>query len=138
MQAEQLRSIPRPVPEILAFQHEALLRRFRLDSGASPVTAERTFNALKEFMIVCAVKPGLKVTSDPIDQMWHCFLLFSKDYRNFCADYLGRPIDHAPFENASPSTYLETRAFAEEYFGHIDDSLWPAQSKADCSSGCEG
>jgi hypothetical protein len=98
--------------------------------------AERTFAAFKQFMVVCAVKPGPKITSDPIDRMWHSFLLFTKDYNAFCEQYLGRFIHHEPFEKAAPTTYLETRAFAAEYFGGIDEGLWPMEAKGDCSSGC--
>jgi hypothetical protein len=68
--------------------------------------------------------------------MWHTFLLFTKDYKNFCEDNLGMFINHEPFENAAPEAYLETRAFMEEYFGYVDEQLWSPDAKADCSSGC--
>src|SRR5437764_15253816 len=113
MQQTVLRETAKPVPEILAYQHERVLDRYTIDYGVSNEEAKRSFAAFKEFMVVCAVKPGPKVTSEPIDRMWHTFLLFTKDYRNFCEEYLGRFINHEPFERASPSTYLETRAFAQ-------------------------
>lgn len=136
MRHNQLRTIPKSVNEVMSFQHEKLLERFQNDTGASAEHASRCFKALKQFMVVCAVKPGYKVTSDPIDQMWHTFLLFTKDYREFCEQNLGLFINHEPFETPYPSAYLETRSFAKAYFGKLDETLWSVDAKADCSSGC--
>lgn len=136
MQTSIRREIPKPAHEILAYQHDRLLHRYSVDYGVSFEESRRRFKALKEFLIVCAIKPGYKVTSDPIDQMWHTFLLFTKDYKTFCEENLGMFINHEPFEHAAPQAYLETRAFAQEYFGHLDEELWSINAKADCSSGC--
>ena len=136
MQTQIRREIPKPVSEVMAYQHDRLLQRYSMDYGVSAEEANRRFKAFKEFMIVCAVKPGYKVTSDPIDQMWHTFLLFTKDYKNFCEENLGMFINHEPFERATPEAYLETRAFAQEFFGHLDEELWYPNAKGDCSSGC--
>ena len=68
--------------------------------------------------------------------MWHTFLLFTKDYRNFCNDYLGRMLDHQPFETPNPAAYLATRRFAERLFGKLDLEMWPIETKGD-TSGCD-
>ena len=122
---------------ILAYRHDQLLRRYVLDHQVSAVVAEKRFTGLKQFLAVCARMPGQKVTSDEIDSMWHTFLLFGRDYRQFCGDYLGRVVDHQPFEAPNPSKYMETRTFAERLCGALDDEVWPRQAKGDCSSGCE-
>jgi hypothetical protein len=136
MQAPSSREIMKPASEILAYRHDRLLHRHSMDYGVSIEESGRCFNALKEFLIVCALKPGYKVTSDPIDRMWHTFLLFTRDYKNFCEENLGMFINHEPFEHAAPQAYLETRAFAQDYFGYLDEELWSVNAKADCSSGC--
>ncbi len=136
METVALRETAKPIQEILSYEHNRVLERYTIDYKFSLADARRNFEAFKEFMIVCAVKPGPKVTSGPIDQMWHTFLLFTKDYRAFCEQYLGMFINHEPFEYPSPDVYLETRAFAKDFFGHLDESLWPKEAKGDCSSGC--
>jgi hypothetical protein len=136
MQNTILRTTPQPVERILHYRHERLLQRYVADNCTTKETAEQVFSGFKQFMVVCAVKPGPKITSEPIDRMWHCFLLFTKDYKEFCDNYLGRFINHEPFEQAAPDTYLETRAFAKDFFGDIDERLWPVEAKSDCSSGC--
>ncbi len=136
MENVSLRSTKMSVEEIMSYRNDRLLKRYREDFGASTEEAERCFKALKEFMVICAVKPGYKVTSDPIDKMWHTFLLFTKDYYDFCENSLGIFIDHEPFETAAPWAYLETRTFAKSFFGDLDEKLWSPDAKADCSSGC--
>src|SRR5260370_14270763 len=135
MQTVSYREIPKPASEILAYENDRLVKRFARDYGATLYESRRCFKALKEFLIVCAVKPAYKVTSDPVDRMWHSFLLFTRDYQQFCEQNLGMFINHEPFENAAPQAYLETRSFVEDYFGYIDEQLWSVDAKADCSSG---
>ena len=127
----------RPISEVLSYTNARLLDRYQRDFGLSAEIARLRFEGLKQFLYVCAVTPGYKVTSDSIDSMWHTFLLFTKDYSAFCETYFGRFINHDPFEVPSPDSYLKTRAAAEELFGSLDEELWPADAKISCSSGCE-
>jgi len=131
-------SLPRSFSDVMAYQNERVLRRYELDHDVNRNEARRRFEGLKQFLLVCAITPGYKVTSDAIDSMWHTFLMFTKDYRAFCVDYLGRFINHEPFEVPSPESYLSTRARATELFGDLDAELWPQNAKISCSSGCEG
>jgi hypothetical protein len=125
------------VPHVMSYQNPKVLKRYRLDHNVDEAEAQRRFEGLKQFLIVCALTPGYKVTSDAIDSMWHTFLLFTKDYSEFCNRYLGRFINHEPFEVPSPESYLTTRARAREMFGGLDERLWPVEAKLSCSSGCE-
>lgn len=131
-----VRPLVRPFAEVLSFQHDRLLARYASDNGVSSDVAAQRFEGFKQFMVVCAMKPGPKVTSDAIDSVWHSFLLFTSDYRAFCTDYLGRFINHEPFEHPNPLAYHHTRSFAEGLFGALDERLWPLEAKGDCSSGC--
>ncbi len=122
---------------LLAYQNDRLLDRYAADWKVTREAAARRFVGLKQFLYLCAVTPGYKVTSDSIDSMWHTFLLFTKDYETFCRSHLGRFIHHQPFERAAPEAYLATRIRAQELFGSLDEELWPVNAKGDCSSGCE-
>ena len=135
MQQAPFKETRKPLNEIMAYENEKLLQRYILDYGISRDVAERCFTELKRFLIVCAMKPGYKVTSQPIDSMWHTFLLFTKQYKDFCEEYLGRFINHEPFEEARPHSYYETKSFALDFFGSVDEEFWPAEAKMPCSSG---
>jgi hypothetical protein len=134
----QSRSTRVPIEDVLRYSNPRVIERHLQDAGISRQDAERRFEGLKQFMLVATIMPGRKVTSPDIDAMWHTFLLFTKDYRGFCADYLGMFIEHEPFESAAPWAYDRTRESAAALFGSLDERLWPVMAKADCSSGCEG
>ncbi len=130
------RPLVRPLPELLAFEHDRLVDRYIKDFGVIRSTARRRFEGFKQFIAVCGMMDGHKVTSDAIDSVWHTFLLFTRDYDDFCRSYVGRFVHHEPFETPNPGAYVATRRFAEAVFGLLDETLWPLSAKGDCSSGC--
>ena len=134
--AEALRPTAQPIQTIMGYENERLYERFVADFGGSFEDARDRFMALKQFLTVCAVLPGIKVASDEIDQMWHTFLLFTREYRNFCNDRLGRYIEHEPFEDPQAGYYVITRDVASSLFGELPLRYWPLEGKADCTSGC--
>jgi hypothetical protein len=138
MDSVQNRSTRAPIEEVLLYSNPHVIDRHLQDTGISRNEAERRFEGLKQFMLVATIMPGRKVTSPDIDAMWHTFLLFTKEYRQFCNDYLGMFVEHEPFESGAPWAYDRTREKALALFGPLDDRLWPVLAKADCSSGCEG
>jgi hypothetical protein len=128
----------KPISEIMAYKHDKVLGRYIKDFGEEKERATACFEALKQFMIVCAVSEGIKTSSEPVDDMWHTFLLFTKDYREFCHAYLGRFIDHRPGGGFPSDTYKKTRECAVELFGKLDEDYWPlekAAAKCDDGSG---
>lgn len=137
MQTTAPRETLRPIGDILAYENPRVVKRFAEDHGVSLAEAERRFTELKKFLIAAAVKPGPKVTSEPVDSMWHSFVLHSRDYEQFCRGLLGRFIYHQPFETPNPGVYLETRAFIEQMFGPLDVELWAPEAKTCCTSGCD-
>jgi|JI10StandDraft_1071094.scaffolds.fasta_scaffold1026198_2 hypothetical protein len=78
------------------------------------------FQDVKKWLWACALRSYLEKTgmSAPttltitpelvgIDQMWHTFLLFSRDYQEFCTKYLGTFIHHDPIEQEVKETFRE-------------------------------
>ena len=64
--------------------------------GWSPRFAMRAIDEYKRFVFL-GTATGITVTpSKVIDQVWHEHLLFSRAYRSFCFDVLGRDFDHNP------------------------------------------
>ena len=137
MEATQARPTKRSAEAILGYRNEKLIARHMRDCEVPEGLAHRRFVGLKQFMYVAATTPGRKVSSPGIDEIWHSFLLFSRDYREFCDEYLGRRVDHDPFEAPAPGVYPETRARAAEAFGSLDSEIWPTEGQADCTSGCQ-
>lgn len=59
-----------------------------------------------------------------IDQMWHEFILFTKDYCQFCEDYFGEYLHHMPniFDNMPVSREEEAKEIAK-LLPYIYDNL---------------
>jgi hypothetical protein len=78
---------------------------------------------------------GNSVPSGPIDDTWHVALVFTKLYREFCSERVGRFVDHNPQEHSNPEGYDATRQTAAELFGQLDPRFWTDQV-AECGSDC--
>lgn len=65
------------------------------------------FDALREYFHLCrkAGKRLLAMPSQVVDVAWHEFILFTRNYQNFCRSALGRFLHHTPAEAmATPTT----------------------------------
>ncbi len=71
--------------------------------------------------VSCAMTPEIA----KLDEMWHTFVLFTRDYADFCERYFGFFLHHIPNEDEEErSEDPETvRAHLEQYFGLVYDVL---------------
>jgi hypothetical protein len=118
---------------------DEILHRFIADFGKyglSPQDAEELFLETKRWLWLCAYRKAefekgrlesvhipLASESNAIDLMWHTFLLFTKNYADFCDRHFGFFIHHYPTpqaeklkaslaKKADPVAYRATRAEA--------------------------
>jgi len=109
--------------QVLAYSHPGVVRRYCKEHNALPREAEEIFQEMLKFLYVCyrAGKDGpegfgIVVSSEieKLDWMWHTFLLFTKDYAEFCDRYFGFFLDHLPTEDEEDEQ--EQTAWDEESF----------------------
>lgn len=98
--------------EILSYEHPAVVRRFKKDHPDKADQAEQLFLDLLQFFWA-SKRHALDRQHNPsqddldfvfimdeemreIDQMWHVFLLYTKDYMDFCEKYFGEYLHHLP------------------------------------------
>ncbi len=79
-----------PIPEII--------KRYKKDYGVSDETAKMHEKELKRYLILAAENypKGVDMFSPQVDDLWHTFLLFTKDYKKYCEEVLGQFIHHVP------------------------------------------
>jgi len=115
----------------MAFEPPALLlERFAHEHNVSALEAREGFEEVKKFLIVCAQQragAGL-APSRRVDEMWHSFILFTRDYMRFC-DLLGGYIHHIPTRASGhgdimPRKYASTLAALAATFGTINIHWW--------------
>lgn len=57
---------------------------------------EWTWFELKRFFLLCGVLRGVPMYSSKVDEVWHEMLMFTREYEQFCKQFTGDTIHHAP------------------------------------------
>ncbi|MEW8403635.1 MAG: hypothetical protein AB2688_02795 [Candidatus Thiodiazotropha taylori] len=127
---------------VLNYQFPALVERFQKELGMSVEEADQLFLDMLMFLYLCGAKVE-RVPLEPtaaIDKAWHAFILFTKEYAEFCQQQFGRFIHHSPYTADETESEMH-RAIpasdvAECVFGELSLN-WHAP-KGDCKSTCRG
>ena len=132
-----------------SFPMTQVLQRYRGEQEVDQATVDLHEQELKRYLFLCANYPEERWPMlRTIDELWHTFLLFTKDYQQFCTS-LGRQfIHHEPFIDGADlgSVLQDYRRFLELYRSHFGEppaAIWPDHLHQDgdcssCGSGCSG
>lgn len=94
-----------PLADVLTYRNDLVVRRFRKRFDISQVDADAIFVELLRWLWYLAStsptpdNPEAHAIDGPlfiIDEMWHEFIVVTKDYTNFCNDLCRRYIHHVP------------------------------------------
>jgi len=122
--------------EVLAYRHTHLVKRLEKKLKISPKKAQKLFVAMLQFLYICGVeRRGRNFSPSPmVDEAWHNFILFTKDYDDFCRIYFGQFIHHRPFtdEYRGSGKSDETLEVLVQHFGQLS-SFWVKNAPEDCS-----
>lgn len=82
---------------VLDYTNEDILNRFSRSFTIEEEEVVDIFNETKKFLGICTL-PGVFIPDDLliIDEMWHNFILFTKEYSRFCEQYFGCFLHHLP------------------------------------------
>jgi hypothetical protein len=114
-----------------------LTARITAEHLIEPALAERIMDQALAFLAAIATQPGRSLSpSQPVDIGWHTFILYTRDYAEFCERVAGRFIHHvpnddpdAPSEDADPSSVRTRTLAAIQSAGYaVDSDLWPAKA----------
>lgn len=86
------------------YHHEEVILRFTSNFDVTYEKSLEIFQEMKLFLALMARYPNDLVFAVEsiyiLDEMWHTFLMYTKDYREFCHQYFGFMIDHQPMKKA--------------------------------------
>ena len=83
----------------MAYANEKVVTRIMASEGLSRQEAEVVFADILQFLCLSGARAGAQLTPPRlVDAAWHHFILFTRDYADFCETYFGRFIHHQPFE----------------------------------------
>lgn len=124
---------------VIAAIPSKVVSKYARDNNLSLGEAEQHMQELARFLAVCAAFPGQNAPSRVLDEAWHSFVLFTREYHEYCVATFGRFIHHAPTGCTMNESYRNTRARAEDAFGVLNPALWPenAGGAAICNDCCE-
>lgn len=111
----------------LCYENNQVVEKFASEHGMDLFLAKMYFMELKKFLFLCSISEERLAPSKEIDKIWHSFILFTKDYRFYCINFLGRFIDHIPDTGKTKpeGNYLaNTLNKYDEIFGFIEDRVW--------------
>ena len=110
---EELEMLRRIEAHDLWFVEERLIRKGR-------VSAENVEEAVFEFKRYMALVGlgyrGLAMLRPDVDEVWHAFILFTREYSAFCQEAFGTFVHHVPRTSRSPAP-----AGAEAFLAGYDD-----------------
>lgn len=123
------------ITEVLAYQNAEVVRRFVADHAVSESAAEQIFLETKRWLWLCAEHSAnmpdtclnMNAEMSVIDEMWHTFLLFTREYAAFCQRYFGRFIHHSPTTTSEKQTTTREKRLEETRatYEYIYDQLGP-------------
>jgi hypothetical protein len=133
---------PASLDEVLRYNHPGVVRRYAREHQATPEEAAELFREMLKWLYLCgrgaaegpngpplAVHPEI----EKIDWMWHTFLLFTRDYAEFCERYFGFFLHHVPGEDEddeAPEDESGIRAALEAQYAFVYDVLGPQTLQA--------
>ena len=116
----------------MAFPMDNVVRRYAKDNGLPLEVAKEHEVEMKKYLALCAIHRGGGLgMSRVIDELWHTFIWFTRDYHRFCDEVAGRYLHHGPAteENLASGKnvedYLITLSLYREHFGEPPVHLWP-------------
>jgi hypothetical protein len=124
----------------LAYENEEIVESFRANYGVSLDEARELFEDTKQWLWLCGTRPrSMRLTvfgpMKMLDEMWHTFILFTREYTEYCMDNYGFYIHHAPTTRAEvdqhrqraaanpEATHARTRAERREMMLLVHDEL---------------
>lgn len=128
----------------LSYENADIVEKFCAENEVEQDVAKQYFIEIKKFLYLCANTTDRLAPSAEIDKIWHTFILFTKDYRQYCVHFLGKFIDHVPEvrkDTTEPkeNCLLNTVNHYENVFGDLNNEVWQIPFKNeteddDCSN----
>jgi hypothetical protein len=106
--------------EVMAYQNETVIAGFLKGYAVTPDEARDLFEQTKRMLWLMNEMRhdqlpqtfGIDNSLRGLDAMWHTFILFTRDYQQFCLSLFGRFVHHAPAVPGPEETAARIQEFA--------------------------
>ncbi|MBA2711001.1 MAG: hypothetical protein H0U57_10450 [Tatlockia sp.] len=121
---------------ILKYKNDDILKRYEMDYPSNQLSGEEALRELIKFLwltqkheedqaalpidqqldFICGIP-------EEIDDMWHTFILFTKDYMDFCAENFGKFLHHAPTAATERMLINKSETDFSKYLSYVRKNL---------------
>jgi hypothetical protein len=131
--------------DVIGYEHPELVHRLTSKLGINLEQATELFHDVKLYLYLCASKRRRLAPPPIIDAAWHEFLMYTRDYWEFCYSRFGEFVHHTPQPKLRPYLVADPRTtteLARTVFGSLSQNwdLKPAcrenTEAHDCESEC--
>lgn len=98
------------IKNIMAYQNPNVISRFKDKYALEEKEIESIFEETKKFLYLSYCEKGKAIIYDDmliVDEMWHNFILFTKDYHAFCIKFFGKYLHHLPASKEAKLKHLK-------------------------------
>lgn len=81
---------------VLSYKNDGVVCRIAHEMKFSIEKASQLFEDVKRFLWAASQASSNTIPSPLIDEGWHAFILFTRDYADFCQKYFGEYLHHLP------------------------------------------
>ncbi len=120
-----------------------LIKKIATQCLLSKDQATRGLNEVLRFLDLVARRDSKLTPSIVIDSIWHEFILFTRQYTDYCNYNYGRIIHHNPHNASNKHSYLNnqrgfllTLQLYSRYYGEPNALFWGNMNTLDLSGNC--
>lgn len=102
------------------FNLEHVIHRYMKDFELPEDVAREHARELVRFLTICALNPDVVYgMAGAVDKFWHTFVMYTKEYAEFCDAVAGRFIHHVP--DSPDDDALSTPRLRDNYLKFLED-----------------
>jgi len=126
----------------LGYRNDGVIERIAKDENVSLEEATQLFKDTLMFLYMAATSSAVSVPTVAIDVGWHAFLMFTKDYADYCEKYLGKFVHHRPTTSRSKpmpqDAVSDCFKLSRQLFGSDLSKNWEYDMSGNCHDKCKG
>jgi hypothetical protein len=127
------------IDQLLKYTHPWIIERYKKDYSNNQLPAEEALKELLKYFWICQKHKVDKMNNPDdeilnfdcamhpemreIDDMWHTFLLFTRENTDFCNKYFSRFIHHIPRINEEEIDFEDFKIRFSHYLSYVYDHL---------------
>jgi hypothetical protein len=108
----------------IAARYVDVIDRIAREHHVPRTRAEQWFEELVRFLDLAAGSSLPLAPSKRVDKAWHEFVLFTREYEEFCRERYGRFLHHDPYGKPDREAYVRTYMAYTERYGAPPRRVW--------------